>query len=90
MKEFLGKPRFEEFIKEHLDYYKDIIENKCGGIRLLREEDESKPVVTYSDDNIDDDVEESDEEDDVDDIKEDGIEESNTDLLESKEEKQES
>ena len=94
MKEFLGKPRFEEFIKEHLDYYKDIIENKCGGIRLLREEDESKPVVTYSDDNIDDieddDVEESDEEDDVDDIEEDGIEESNTDILESKEEKQES
>ena len=90
MKEFLCKPRFEEFIKEHLDYYKDIIENKCGGIRLLREEDESKPVVTYSDDIEDDDVEESDEEDDVDDIKEDGIEESNTDLLESKEEKQES
>ena len=90
MKEFLGKPRFEEFIKEHLDYYKDIIENKCGGIRLLREEDESKPVVTYSDDIEDDDVEESDEEDDVDDIGEDGVEESNTDLLESKEDKQES
>ena len=85
MKEFLGKPRFEEFIKEHLDYYKDIIENKCGGIRLLREEDESKPVVTYSDDDIDDI-----EEDAVDDEEEDSIEESNTDLLESKEEKQES
>ena len=85
MKEFLGKPRFEEFIKEHLDYYKDIIENKCGGIRLLREEDESKPVVTYSDDDIDDI-----EDDAVDDEEEDSIEESNTDLLESKEEKQES
>lgn len=90
MKEFLGKPRFEEFIKEHLDYYKDIIENKCGGIRLLREEDESKPVVTYSDDIEDDDVEESDEEDDVDDIEEGGIEEINTDPLDSKEENKES
>lgn len=46
MKEFLGKPRFEEFIKEHLDYYKDVIENKCGGIKLLRDEDITQPVVS--------------------------------------------
>ena len=84
-KEFLGKPRFEEFIKEHLDYYKDIIENKCGGIRLLREEDESKPVVSQNDDDYDEDVEEI-EEDEEDDVEEEIEEESS----ESKEEKQES
>ena len=84
-KEFLGKPRFEEFIKEHLDYYKDIIENKCGGIRLLREEDESKPVISQEDDGYDEDVEEIEEDE------EDDVEEGNeTESSESKEEKQES
>jgi len=34
--EFSGKPKFEEFVKEHLDYYKNIVE-ECGGIRLLPE-----------------------------------------------------
>lgn len=32
--ELSGKPKFEEFIKEHLDYYKKIVE-ECGGIKLL-------------------------------------------------------
>ena len=64
---------------------KDIIENKCGGIRLLREEDESKPVVSQNDDDYDEDVEEI-EEDEEDDVEEEIEEESS----ESKEEKQES
>lgn len=55
-KEFLGKPRFEEFIKEHLSYYKDIIEKKCGGIKLLRDEDSVQPVVLNNDSLDDNDI----------------------------------
>lgn len=57
-KEFLGKPKFEEFIKSHLDYYKRIIEG-CGGIKLLPDSELSAPSDvlennTDSDDNVDD------------------------------------
>lgn len=44
-KEFVGKPKFEEFIKSHLDYYINIVE-KCGGIKLLPESEIIQPTVT--------------------------------------------
>lgn len=65
MKEFLGKPRFEEFIKEHLDYYKNIVETKCGGIKLLRDEDAVKPVLNTQ---VEDTIENDSEGDEIDDV----------------------
>lgn len=50
-----GKPKFDEFIKSHLDYYKNIIE-QCGGIKLLQDSDNPQPVesqeIQESDDSI--------------------------------------
>ena len=36
-KRFSGKGAYESWIKEHIPYYKDIVENKLGGIKLLKE-----------------------------------------------------
>ena len=41
--ELLGKPKFEEFIKSHLDYYKQVVED-CGGIRLLPDSEIKQPT----------------------------------------------
>lgn len=49
----MSRAKFEEFIKEHLSYYKEIVEG-LGGIRLVREEEEVKP----NSDNIENAIEE--------------------------------
>ena len=41
-KKFLGKGAYETWIKEHISDYKDIVENKLGGIKLLKEAKEEE------------------------------------------------
>lgn len=50
--EFIGKPKFEDFVKKHLDYYKKVIED-CGGIKLLPDSEIIQPVevISNNDDN---------------------------------------
>ena len=60
--EFSGKPKFDEFVKEHLEYYKNIVES-CGGIKLIPDT-EKLPVVevTESQDDVIDEVDNEEEE----------------------------
>ena len=41
-KRFSGKGAYEAWIKDHIPYYKDIVENKLGGIKLLKEPKEEE------------------------------------------------
>ena len=62
-KEFLGRPKFEEFIKDHLSYYKEIIES-YGGIKLLQESDEIRPIEENVEDSIENSLDSSNVRDD--------------------------
>ena len=67
--DFLGKPKFEEFIKSHLDYYKQKVE-ECGGIKLLPDSELPKPQVEEQDIGLEDTLDSSVIEDEIEELEE--------------------
>ena len=80
--ELTGKPKFEEFVKEHLDYYKKVVE-ECGGIKLLPDSETSPSAeISETQSTPDDSIEEVviDEEEEIEEI----IDEDNLDAAMSR------
>ena len=76
----ISKAKFNEFIKSHLDYYKNIVED-CGGIRLLPDSEIQQPTeVLEENPPIKENMEDSDDYDEED-IMEEEVEEDDSEEM---------